>query len=905
MQNSEMADMVRAGLEREGAGDWRVRFDGMWCGVHPPAHRMREQGWKLHVSATRYSATAVLERTLGVLVRHGCAFKVARSLELVTLLNSRQYPRGGSGKFMTVYPDSDEQFCRLAEELDAATAGLAGPVILSDNPYRHGSLVHYRYGAFVVQRVLTNDSDYRMVLHGPDGSLVEDRRDAWFNPPAWAVSPLEADQPTEQTAATGPVLLGGRFVVRQAIRHTNKGGVYHATDTQTEAEVVIKQARPHVESSGDGSDIRDWLRHEARMLDALAPLGVAPRKVALFEQDGHVFLAEELVDGIPLGRWASQQLAADHSGVPGLAWPLAATLTRQLVELLAAVHTAGLVLRDFTPNNVLIAPDGRLRLVDLEMAAPPRTAGFTGGTAGFAAPEQLAGAVPTVDADLFSLGAVIFVLATGAGPAFLDDEPFARSVHARLQGWLDAMAECSESAARLRPLIIGLTEEAPERRWDLVRVRAFLDEQVQEPAPVTLSGAGLVGRRLGPADQQRLITDGLEHLLVSMTPENYDRLWPSSCLGSTTDPCNMHHGAAGVVAVLTAALALEPRDGTLDLGERVRDALRVACAWIERRLPADPLLLPGLYFGRAGTAWALYDTARALGDEGMTQRAIELAKRIPIAWPNPDVTHGVAGAGLAQLHLWQATGDTEFRQRVERCADHLIASVERQPAGVVWTVPVSFDSRFAGATYYGFAHGSAGIAWFLLAAGLATDRDDCLELARAAGETLCAAARLDDGGGATWGEGPTDQAGRLVYWCHGSSGIGTFLIRLWQACGDERFRELAEMAAVTAARGKWQASPAVCHGLAGNGEFLLDMAAALDESRYQVWAEEFAAVLWVRHVVREGRMVVPDDTGVGFSADYGVGLAGAVAFLLRLRHGGPRMWMAEPTSSLVAVGAAR
>ena len=232
-----------------------------------------------------------------------------------------------------------------------------------------------------------------------------------------------------------------------------------------------------------------------------------------------------------------------------------------------------------------------------------------------------------------------------------------------------------------------------------------------------------------------------------------------------------------------------------------------------------------------------------------------------------------------------------------------MATAEYQPTGVVWTVPTSFDSRFAGSRYYGFAHGLAGVAWFLLAAGLATDRDDYLELARVAGETLCVTAQRDNGG-ATWGEGPGNED-RLVYWCHGAAGIGAFLIRLWQATGDERFRALAEMAAVAVWRRKWHTSSSFCHGLAGSGEFFLDLAAVLDEPRYQAWAEELAILLFARHAYREGRIVIPDDTGTGLAADYGVGLAGVVAFLLRLRHGGPRMWMAEPESLLSAVGAAR
>jgi lantibiotic modifying enzyme len=390
------------------------------------------------------------------------------------------------------------------------------------------------------------------------------------------------------------------------------------------------------------------------------------------------------------------------------------------------------------------------------------------------------------------------------------------------------------------------------------------------------------------ADVDRLASGALEHLLATMTPDNRERLWPSTCFGAGTDPCNVQHGAAGVIAVLAMAARLD-----LPAHERLLGALRGACAWVERRLPTEPRLLPGLYFGRSGTAWALYDAAAVLGDEGLAARALTLARGLPVTWPNPDVAHGAAGAGLALLHLWRASGDPELGHRVIECADGLVAAAERggEPDAVLWPVPAGFDSRFAGMAHYGFAHGVAGIGWFLLAAGLATDRGDYLELAAEAGRTLAATAEVDDGA-AWWGSGPTDRASRLGWWCNGSAGVGTFLVRLAQATGDARIRELADLAGTAARRVRWRAGPAVCHGLAGNGELLLDLASMLGEPRHHAWAGELAGAIWASHADRDGRMVVPDDSGT-VTAGYGVGLAGVLAFLLRLRHGGERMWMAD------------
>ncbi len=903
-----MVELVRSTLDGDGTGSWAVWLDGIWCYARPPGQRVRAQGWKLHLAATRSSAVTVLHRAVEVIARHGCAFKFASSLEQVSLLNSRHYPRGGAGKFITVYPDDDQQFATLAAELDKATDGLAGPSILSDRPYRAGSLVHYRFGAFKGKLELSNDGDYRTMLVRPDGSLVEDRRDAWFSAPGWATPPLAGPE----APASGPgvrreagrapaqvrrVLLGDRFVVGQAIRHANKGGVFRAVDSTSGAEAVVKQARPHVEATESGSDVRDGLRHEAAMLDRLAPLGVAPRKLDLFEQDGHLFLAEELLPGVPLRRFVGEQAGE----LPGMPWQPALELARSLTDLIGAVHSAGVVLRDLSPGNVIVGPDGRLGLIDLELAAEPGADAVVAGTPGYVAPEQLAGQPPSTAADLYSLGAILFLVATGTDPAFLEDRPRTRQPSRRAADWLAWVANASPAARLLGPLVLGLLDELPARRWNLERACVFL-VGAEAPPPATATPA----RTTAPDDLDRLITDGIEHLLGTMTPSAGDRLWPTTCSGSGTDPCAVQHGAAGVIEVLVRAARLE-----LAEPERLRRALADACAWVERRLAGEPKVLPGLHFGRAGTVWALHDAAVQLGDRAMAARALERCRALPVIWPNPDVTHGAAGAGLTHLHLWShRRGDPELRDRVLECADALIAAVERpsspdrptgappegspDPSGqVLWSVPASFDSRFAGTTHYGFAHGLAGIAWFLLAAGLATGRAECLELAGQAGETLVAAAHVADGA-AWWRARPADPpAMRLLHWCHGASGVGTFLARLARATGNTRARQLAELAGVAVRRARWQGSPAACHGLAGNGDFLLDLAAELGEPRYRAWAGELAEGILAQHAIRDGRMLVPDDTGKGVAADFGGGLAGVLAFLIRLRHGGQRLWMAD------------
>jgi len=266
-----LLDVARAVLDRCGGQHWTFQPSEPWCYVRPPAAVSRKHGWKLHVAATPLSAPLVLARAAEVLVRRQASFKFATDLYRVAQLVSPWYDRGSGGKFITVYPRDDEQFRMLAGELDRAIDGLAGPRILSDKQFRQGSLVHYRYGAFTRDRVFTDDGIFESIMVGPDGSHVRDERRAWPTPPLWAPQPFP-EAPVAAAAAPTSVLLADRFRVTGTVRHANKGGVYRAVDEADGSDVIVKHARAHVGADLDGTDVRDRLREEARMLDILLKL---------------------------------------------------------------------------------------------------------------------------------------------------------------------------------------------------------------------------------------------------------------------------------------------------------------------------------------------------------------------------------------------------------------------------------------------------------------------------------------------------------------------------------------------------------------------------------------------------------------------------------------------------------
>ncbi|MFE5549806.1 class IV lanthionine synthetase LanL [Streptomyces sp. NPDC056534] len=894
-----LMDVIRAVLDRGRGQRWSVRPDKAWCYVTPPAQggASREHGWKLHVSATPLSAPLVLARAGEVLVRAGCSFKFGTDIKRVSELVDQWYPRGGSGKFITVYPKSDDQFRELAERLHEATEGLPGPAILSDKRLRPGSLVFYRYGEISGggRSVFTDDGEFRRQMMGPDGAVAEDARNAWFSPPPWATSPFP-EEPVEARKKADSILLADRYRVRSAIRHANKGGVYRAVDVRNGQGVVIKQARAHVGSSLDGTDVRDHLRQEDRILQALQPLRVAPAPVQLFEEEGHLFLVQEEIPGQTLQDWATGQ-AGDG---PGLSPADARDRAMRLVSLVEQVHAGGYAIRDLKPANVMVLPDGSLKIIDVEFVVPEGADCRVIGTPGCMAPELKktgmikAGAAP----DCYSLGATIFYAVTSLHPSLIaprngdTQEDRARSL-ARTGGSHPALLQFSG-------LIVGLTHPDPEMRWTLAQARKWLDALPHSgillptavPAEVTLSDKRL----------EALIDDRIRLLQSSMQPDAKD-LWAPSGHTDERDPCTAWNGAAGGLAALTKAAP----HGSGALHETVARTAE----WINQRLFTIPRLLPGLAFGRSGTAWAVYDAGRLLGDERLQARAIELAGKLPASWAIPDITQGLSGAGMTHLHLWQSTGEPALLNRALECAENVLAAASRHGDDWSWPVPETVNSRIAGLNAYGFAHGVAGAGTFLMMAAQAAEVRSpgsgarFHEAALGAGDTLMRAAVIRNEA-ASWprsvaghdpdtagNDGGLSVSGR--YWCAGAGGIGSFLIRLWAATREQRFADLAAQAAMTVTRNPWANATGACCGLVGAGHFLLDMANHTGQESYHREARAISAV--IDDLTALDSRAPGRASGSTEQLDYQNGAAGELAFFLRLRHGGDHPWMPAPSTS--------
>ena len=206
----------------------------------------------------------------------------------------------------------------------------------------------------------------------------------------------------------------GRLGNYRVLDLLGKGGmayVFLAEDAGLRRRVALKIMKPELEGDGDAGQ---RFAREARLMAAVKH----EHLVTVFQvgqESGVVYLAMELLRGETLEGRAARLGPAPAKDLPRLG--------REIAAGLAEMHRHGLVHRDIKPSNLwLEAPGEHVKVLDFGLARfIDDDAGFTRegvivGTPGFMAPEQARGDKVDARSDLFSLGAVLYGLATGARP---------------------------------------------------------------------------------------------------------------------------------------------------------------------------------------------------------------------------------------------------------------------------------------------------------------------------------------------------------------------------------------------------------------------------------------------------------------------------------------------------------
>ncbi len=203
--------------------------------------------------------------------------------------------------------------------------------------------------------------------------------------------------------------LGGRYRIDTELGTGGMGSVYRAQDLELDRTVALKVIRPVL---ADDPEVLQRFKHEIILARGITHRNVV-RIFDLGQADDVKFISMEYVEGTDLASLLRQRgpLPADE----------AVGIVEQICLALDAAHSEGVVHRDLKPQNIMLAPDGRVVVMDFGIARSLELSGMTQtgsllGTPDYMSPEQVKGEQVDSRSDLFALGIIFYQLLTGELP---------------------------------------------------------------------------------------------------------------------------------------------------------------------------------------------------------------------------------------------------------------------------------------------------------------------------------------------------------------------------------------------------------------------------------------------------------------------------------------------------------
>lgn len=301
---------------------------------------------------------------------------------------------------------------------------------------------------------------------------------------SWHDSVTPQEGPAAESNATPEQW--GHLEILDKVGEGSFGEVYRARDTQLDRVVALKLLRRHRAAPGERTDPR--ILHEARLLARIHHPNVAIVHGA-DERDGRIGFWMEFLQGRTLSELLQEQgpFGARETVVIGL----------DLCRALAAVHREGILHRDVKAQNVIRETGGRIVLTDFGIGRDQETPAESGlsGTPLYLAPEVLAGEEASVRSEIYSLGVLLYHVATGQFPVWGSSLEELRQAHEQGQ-----VRRLRDVRPNLPDAFVQVVERAlerdPERRHASMGALEQALREVLVPGADEPTGGAALRRRL-------------------------------------------------------------------------------------------------------------------------------------------------------------------------------------------------------------------------------------------------------------------------------------------------------------------------------------------------------------------------------------------------------------------------
>ncbi|MBP1559703.1 MAG: Stk1 family PASTA domain-containing Ser/Thr kinase [Oscillospiraceae bacterium] len=251
--------------------------------------------------------------------------------------------------------------------------------------------------------------------------------------------------------------LDGRYEITELIGIGGMADVYKATDILEDRVVAVKILKNEF---ADNEDFVRRFRNESKAIAVLSH----PNIVKIFDvgfTDKIQFIVMEYIDGITLKEFMEQQ------GV--LKWKDSIHFIIQILRALQHAHDRGIVHRDIKPQNIMLFPDGTIKVMDFGIARFAREEGKTIsdkaiGSVHYISPEQARGDITDEKSDIYSVGVMLYEMLTGVKPFDADNPVSVALMH--MQNDAKPLRAINDSVPEgLEEIVIRAMQKEPSKRY--------------------------------------------------------------------------------------------------------------------------------------------------------------------------------------------------------------------------------------------------------------------------------------------------------------------------------------------------------------------------------------------------------------------------------------------------------
>jgi tetratricopeptide (TPR) repeat protein/tRNA A-37 threonylcarbamoyl transferase component Bud32 len=393
---------------------------------------------------------------------------------------------------------------------------------------------------------------------------------------------MEASESSPR-ATTLSGTIAGRFVILKLLGAGGMGQVYQAKDTKLKRIVAIKRMSPRLQQ--DESDRRRFLR-EAQQASALNHPNVAGI-YDVIEEGGETFLVMEFVEGTPLRTTMQGHKSLSNEDFFRIA--------AQGLEGLSAAHEKGILHGDIKPENIMITPEGRVKVLDFgvarrfsmgtadEATLTAGTLNSLSGTPAYMAPEVLTQKPYDGRADVFSLGLVCYEMLGGKQP--FETDSLAGTMASVLHTDPPPIEEINPKvSASVSSVIRTMLAKDPAQRYSSARdVLVDLRRVQQGEAPVFARGA--TAQKTNAHPRRAIVVVALLALLLAAGLFS-SKMFRNAARGTASTPTQTAPEGPTTLAVLPFA-PIEGNPKLTALGEGLVESVSVKLSRLTQDRPLE------------------------------------------------------------------------------------------------------------------------------------------------------------------------------------------------------------------------------------------------------------------------------------------------------------------------------